>query len=102
MSQKACFALSIAGLAGAIFLVVACAPTPTPIAPVPPTTVVATPPPTPTFTPLPPTPTPTPAIPPTPTPPPSADNCVACHTDAEALKAVAEPPPKKPAPEGEG
>lgn len=102
MERKCYLLLFLAGLVGGILLIAGCAPTPTPIVPVPPTTVVATLPPTFTPTPLPPTPTPTPTAPPVPTPPPSAENCVACHTNAETLKAVAEPAPKKPEPEGEG
>ncbi len=71
-----------------VLLLAACGPsaTPTPTT-APPTKAPATntPVPPPTDTPV---PTDTP-IPPSPTPIPSADNCVACHTDEETLKALA-------------
>ncbi len=78
----------VVGLVGITVLILAAcgaAATPTPTtAPtkVPPTN---TPVPPPTNTPA---PTNTP-VPPTPTPIPSADNCVACHTNAESLQKLA-------------
>ncbi len=99
----------------AMAMLAGCGPQPTPVAPVPPTTPAApkptdtpvpptaTPvPPSPTATPVPPTATPAPPTP-TPTSPPSADNCVACHTQAETLQALAEEKAVKSAEtEGEG
>lgn len=104
MRRRTLWCLMLVGVLGAAFLA-GCGPQPTPVTPVPPTTPAvprptATPvPPTPTpvpptDTPVPPTPTPVPPtetpVPPTPTPPPSADTCVACHTKAETLQALAE------------